>query len=227
MSAMSSSHPHFLPLLLPFSLVPPPKGKVFSPSLCLPIPSRLALPWPLPPARPQAPRSGSASSAALQHHPLPRSCFLWKAPQPNPAPAEVTGPPASSGAPWAGAGGAGSPHHTHTLAAKPIYTSPCVCLDGEMSGLTARQRTVLLVGALPARQRGRSWGSVRAQGLHPVPRCREHTTGICPRLVSPHLLQVKSTRKNLERGEGRLLLRDSESCWGSLSHLAGAQVTWQ
>lgn len=123
MSAVSPSHPHFLPLLLPFSLVPPPKGKVFSLSLCTPHPLTPcpALPWPLPPAWPQAPRSGSASSAALQHHPLPRSCFFWKAPRPNPAPAEVTRPPASSGAPWAGAAGAGSPHHTHTCCKANLY----------------------------------------------------------------------------------------------------------
>lgn len=75
----------------------------------LPIPFCLVLPWPLPPGRPQAPRSGSASSAALQPHPLQCLSLSWKAPRPNPAPAEVTGPPASSGTPWAGAGGRGAP----------------------------------------------------------------------------------------------------------------------
>lgn len=37
-SAVSLSHPHFLPLPLPFFLVPLPKGGVFSLSLCTPHP---------------------------------------------------------------------------------------------------------------------------------------------------------------------------------------------
>lgn len=55
MSAVSPSHPHFLPLLLPFSLVPPPKGKVFSLSLCTP--------HPLTPCPALAPSPSSAPSS--------------------------------------------------------------------------------------------------------------------------------------------------------------------
>lgn len=43
------------------------------------------------------------------------------------------------------------PLHTHLLAAKPICISPCSCLGGEMSGLTAASR---------------------AQWPHPTPHCR-------------------------------------------------------
>lgn len=155
-SAVSLSQPHFLPLLLPFSLVPLPKGGVFSLSLCTPHPLMSC------PALALFPRSAPISQEWL--------CLL-SCPTTSP-PAMLllllegtTAKPCSSRGDRATSqlrhwGGMEPPSHTNRLAATPIYTSPCGCLDGEMSGLTARQQTVLLVGALPAQQRGRSWGSV-------------------------------------------------------------------
>lgn len=196
-SAVSLSHPHFLPLPLPFFLVPLPKGGVFSLSLCTPHPLMpcLALPWPLPPSS----QEWLCLLICPTTSPLPCSRFFWKAPQPNPAPAKVTGPPASSGTPWARAGGAWSPHHTHThrLAAKPIYTSPRGCQWRNVR--THSKAANRAAGGSPPSPAERQELGLSAS-LHPVPHCREweHTSGIWPRLVSPLLLQVNSARKTLE-----------------------------
>lgn len=94
--------------------------------LCaLPIPSCLALPWPLPQVSPKFP--GMVLPPQLPCNITPAMLLLLLE--------GTTAKPCSSRGDRATSqlgGGLGAPI-THT-AAKPIYTSPCGCLDGEMSG---------------------------------------------------------------------------------------------
>lgn len=167
-----------------------------SPFPCaLPIPSCLALPWPLSPSS----QEWLCLLICPTTSPLPCSCFFWKAPQPNPAPAEVTAPPASSGTPWARAGGAWSPHHTHTQTCSKanLYLPPW--LSQWRNVRTHSKAANRAAGGSPPSPAERQELGLSAS-LHPVPHCREweHTSGIWPRLVSPLLLQVNSARKTLE-----------------------------
>lgn len=96
-------------------------------------------------------------------------------------------------------GGREPPLHMHVLAAKPIYTFPRGCLGGEMSGLTARQRTALPVGALGARQSRREPGLGARAVLQGAGSAQ---AGSAPRWFHPACSSLKAPGRTWSKASG-------------------------
>lgn len=192
---MSLSHPHLLPLLLPFSPVLLPEGQMFFPEQSpsphvLPCPG--PLPWlsiPKPPAVALPPRLLPCS--------LPPAMLLHLL-QGTTAQTRSRGEDGGHHqlqrfVSWSWGGGQGAPiTHARTCSKANLY------LPLRLS----RWRNVRTHGKAANRTAG---GSPRGQAEQAGARARrksgaagsrERASGLCPMLVSPHLLQLKSSGKN-------------------------------
>lgn len=155
---------------------------------------------------PQAPRSGTASSAALWlSPPPPRSCFSHKGPQPNQAPGEMAGATSQLRhfMDWSwGGGGQGAPiTHARTCSKANLYVP--LRLSRWRNVRTHCKAANRAAGGSPPGQAERAGAGAQRKPSTCTPCLAagsgEHTSGLCPRLVSPQLLQVKSSRKKLEQ----------------------------
>lgn len=219
-SAVSLSHPHFPPLLLPFSLLPQPKGRVFSLSLCTPHPLTSC------PVLAPSPRSAPSSQERL--------CLL-SCPAASP-PATLllllggtTAKPCSSRGDratsqlrhsMAGAGGTGSPHHTHTLAAKPIYTSPCGCLVQKcQDSQQGSEPCCWWEPSQPSREAGAGAQCEPRASPHPsLQGVRSTHVGPAPGWFHPTCFRLKATEKT-KAGRRASLAQ-------GVSRAEGASPTW-
>lgn len=230
---VSLSHPHLLPLLLPFSLIPLPEGQAFSLSLCSPrhlmscpalAPSpSLVSPKPQGAALPPRLPCGSAAPAML--------LLLLQGTVAEPG-SRRDGGGHQSAQVFRGLelGGQGAPiTHAHTCSKANLYLP--LQLSRWRNVRTHRKAANRTAGGSPPGQAEQAGAGARYKPSTCTPHLAagsgEHTSGLCARLVSPHLLQVKSTGERrgakpllalpLQRGEAHLLLRQS----GRVQSLAG------
>jgi len=211
------------------------KDKCFLFPCAVPISSCLALLRPLPPARsPPRPRNSNAFLAALSQPPLPRSCLFCKGPQQNQALGEKSGANSQLGhfMHWTWAG---SPHYTRTYLQQSQFIPPPAAVSVEkcQDSVQGSEPRCRWEPSRPSRAGSSAYTPCLTAGSG------EHTRALYPRLVSPHLLQVKAPGKNWSKASGftSLALAAGQStclaqavrqpCWGSIFCWAGAQVTWQ
>lgn len=100
-------------------------------------------------------------------------------------------PPVSLGDPGTGAGGAGTLHYTRIYLQQSQFVSPPAAVSVEKCQDSLQEGNNH--GWEPWGPADPSTCTPRLTAVH-----GEHMSGLCPRLVSPYVLQVKNTRKNLD-----------------------------
>lgn len=219
MSAVSPSHPHFLPLLLPFSLVPPPKGKVFSLSLCTP--------HPLTPCPALAPSPSSALSSqewlCLLGCPAasPPATLLLLVEGTTAKPCSSRGDKATSqlrrsmGWSW---GGREPPSHTHLLQSQFIPPPAAVSMEKCQDSQQGSEPCCWWEPSRPGREAGAgAQGEPRA--CTPSLTAGSTQVGSAPGWFHPTCSRLKAPEKTWSEEKG-------VSCSGTQSLAGAASPTW-